>query len=108
MARKEGKATPKVISAWLYTDAGAIPLDTAEWYTWLESGQTFYVETPDGSYTARCEKRGRHGYVFWYGYKMVGKRQYKVYVGKSEDLSSAKLRDAAQRLADKVAAQSAV
>jgi LuxR family transcriptional regulator, maltose regulon positive regulatory protein len=102
MPRKEHHSTPTIISHFLYTDLAAIPLDTSAWFAWLEQRCTFYFDSPLGSFTARCEPRANA--LFWYAFRRYRKHLYKTYLGRSADLSSARLLNVAQLLAHKAGA----
>lgn len=96
MARKENKRTPKVIGRTLYTEAESVALDSPAWFAWLSSHTAFYLDLPDGSFTARREARG--GALFWYAFRRYRSRLSKVYLGRSADLCYARLLWAAQAL----------
>lgn len=99
MARKEHKITPKVIGTMLYSESDGIRLETPAWYDWLERHTTFYLESPDGSFTARQEARGSGS--FWYAFRRVQRKLYKSYLGRSADLTHARLQHVARQLAER-------
>ena len=99
MARKEHKLTPKVIGVMLYSDSDGILLETAAWYDWLEEHTTFYLESPEGTFTARREARADGS--FWYAFRRVRRKLYKSYLGRSTDLTCERLRQVARRLAER-------
>jgi hypothetical protein len=99
MARKEHKQTPKVIGVVLYSDTDGIQLETTAWYDWLAGHTTFYLEAPEGTFTARREVRG--GGSFWYAFRRVRRRLYKEYLGRSTDLTCERLKQVAHRLAER-------
>jgi LuxR family transcriptional regulator, maltose regulon positive regulatory protein len=102
MPRREHKATPKVVSGWLYHEDGAVKLDTAEWQAWLQDARSFYFESVDGSsFTATKERRKDHD-EYWYANRRAHKHLYRAYLGKSENLTMARLVDVARQLDDKV------
>jgi hypothetical protein len=100
MARKEHKTTPKVVWQTLYTDSAAVPLESPAWFDWLAHNTTFYFEWPDGTFTARRELRG--SVVFWYAFRRHRSKLYKAYVGRTVDLTHARLLAVAEHLAEKV------
>jgi LuxR family transcriptional regulator, maltose regulon positive regulatory protein len=102
MARKEHKTTPKVIWRTLYTMTGALPVESPLWFDWLASNASFYLESPAGTFTARRELR--NGCSFWYAFRRQRNRLYKAYLGKSADLTHARLLAVAQHLAEKAGA----
>ena len=99
MTRKEHKTTPKVVWQTLYTDSAAVPLESASWFDWLAHNALFYLESPDGTFTARREVRG--GAAFWYAFRRHHNKLYKAYLGRSADLTHARLLAVAQHLAEK-------
>ena len=80
----------------------AIPLDSPAFFDWLSLHSTFYFDSPIGSFTARREPRAAS--FFWYAFRRYHKRLYKAYLGRSADLSTARLLQVAQFLADKAGA----
>ena len=101
MPRRENKTTAKVIDGVLYHETGSFSVESSEWWTWLKRGETFYVETNAGTFTARCEERPVIvGGPYWYAYRRRVKL-YKLYLGKSEELTKVHLAEAAQLLADR-------
>jgi LuxR family maltose regulon positive regulatory protein len=78
--------------------AGSITVGTPAWFAWLESATTFSFSGPTGSFTARKEGRARGG-GYWKAYRTAHGTQRRVYVGKSADLTLARLNDAAATLA---------
>jgi LuxR family transcriptional regulator, maltose regulon positive regulatory protein len=99
MARKEHKTTPKVVWQTLYTDSAAVPLGSPLWFEWLSGNATFYLESPSGSFTARRELSG--GAAFWYAFRRQRNKLYKAYLGRSADLTHARLHTVARQLAEK-------
>jgi hypothetical protein len=99
MPRKEHHATPTVIAHFLYTELGALPLDTPAWFDWLAHHSTFYLDSPLGTFTARQEPRASG--FFWYAFRRYRKHLFKAYLGRTPDLTSARLLEVAQQLAHK-------
>lgn len=99
MARKEHKTTPKVVWQTLYTESTAVPLESAAWFEWLAHNALFYLEAPDGTFTARREVRGSGS--FWYAFRRQRNTLYKADLGRSADLTHARLLAVAQQLAEK-------
>ena len=102
MPRKEHHSTPAVVGRFLYSDLPALPLDSPAFFDWLTCHSTFYFDSPLGSFTARREPRAAS--CFWYAFRRYRKHLYKAYLGRPADLSSARLLQVAQRLAEKVGA----
>ena len=102
MPRKEHLTTPIIIARFLYSELPAIPLDSPAWFDWLTLHSTFYFDSPLGTFTARREPRANA--FFWYAFRRYHKRLFKLYLGRSADLTSARLLKVAQLLAHKVGA----
>jgi LuxR family maltose regulon positive regulatory protein len=106
MSRAENKTTPKVIGDMLYHDQGGLTVGSAAWFAWLDQDEhsAFYVETSAGTFTARKEQRrsGRFPRCYWYAYRKQASKLHKMYLGRSEELTSARLVEVAQRLSDQV------
>lgn len=98
MARKSSKSTPTIIDGLLYTndpEETGINLKT-EWnwfYGWLEDNPSFYFQHETGGFSARRQHHG-NGW-FWYAYKRISGRLFKVYLGGPEALTLDKLTEAA-------------
>lgn len=75
------------------------------WYAWLqgESHTSFAYKSDAGSFTARREKQRRGWY--WYAYRKRENKLRKAYLGKSEELTLARLRLIAAVLAGQNEAQ---
>ncbi len=99
MARAEHKTTAKVFGGWLYWEAEAVPLETPAWLDWLAVHTTFYLDSAQGTFTARRELRWSTHY--WYAYRRYHGALSKAYLGKAEALTRARLQMVAQALADK-------
>lgn len=102
MARKEHKTTPKLVWQTLYTDSAAVVLESPLWFDWLSSNATFYLESQEGTFTARREVRG--GAAFWYAFRRHRNKLYKAYLGRTADLTYARLLAVARQLAEKAGA----
>lgn len=74
-----------------------IPVGSQQWYTWLEGNTSFVFEGNTGHLTARREKR--RGGTYWYGYRRRGGTLYKTYLGRSHELTQARLEQASATLA---------
>ena len=101
---------PEVSDGRLWGDhlpgGGSIPLDSPQWFTWLEAPTTTsfayallnhqqgYI---DGFMTVRKERRQR-GASYWFAYRRAGSRVRKLYLGRSLRLTQAHLAAAATRL----------
>jgi LuxR family maltose regulon positive regulatory protein len=76
------------------------PIDSSDWYTWINQQQTFSFATDHGSFVARKEKRSSGTY--WYAYQSKGGKIYVAYLGKSDTLTLKKLKETLSRLDAKV------
>jgi LuxR family maltose regulon positive regulatory protein len=75
-------------------------LDTPLWYAWLETATTFTFTCEEGSFTAHKARAGnRRGGWYWRAYRRKRGRLSRCYLGVSTNLTLAKLREAARRLA---------
>src|SRR5258706_102348 len=68
------------------------------WFAWLDSVSSFTFQGQQGQLTARKESR-RWGEGYWYAYRRVGERLTKKYLGRTADLTLARLEEAASLLA---------
>src|SRR5215469_2023171 len=64
--------------------------DSPAWFAWLEQVSSFAFAGHSGHYTARKEVKQR-GDRYWYAYLAIGEHLTKKYLGKSIDLSLARL-----------------
>jgi chromosome segregation ATPase len=79
-------------------DGKVFELDSCKGSAWLESISSFRYE-PTGAnkpYTVRQETK--KGGDYWYGYRKVAGKLHKKYIGKSSELSTAKLEEIAEAL----------
>jgi ATP/maltotriose-dependent transcriptional regulator MalT len=89
--------------AYVYEPHVATPMLTVEtpaWYTWLEQTSTFTFQGQLGLFTARKERvaNGR-GDQYWRAYRRYKGKLHRVYLGKTAQLTLARLNDAAETLA---------
>ena len=72
--------------------------DEQDWLSWLDAIPSFTFQGQQGMLLARKESRQRReGY--WYAYRRVGERLSKQYLGRTADLTLARLEEAATMLA---------
>jgi LuxR family maltose regulon positive regulatory protein len=98
-------AIPRVIDNHLLPPESAdasfppIPIGSEAWYAWLTQPvpRSFAFSSPQGTSTARREER--HGTWYWYAYRSQSGRLHKAYLGKSEELTLARLHEVATVLA---------
>jgi LuxR family transcriptional regulator, maltose regulon positive regulatory protein len=72
--------------------------DDEPWFMWLTSHTSFSFQGKYGRLNLQKEKRSRGGEGYWYAYRRQGKHTVKKYVGRTPDLSIARLEDLAQLL----------
>jgi len=68
--------------------------ESRAWFVWLDEAPSFTFQGKAGSYIARKEAN-RPGQGYWYAYIRTGKKLLKKYVGKTDDLTLARLEDVA-------------
>jgi chromosome segregation ATPase len=92
-------AIASVVQGLIETEDGKVfELDSCKGSVWLESIGSFRYE-PTGAnkpYTVRQETK--KGGDYWYGYRKVAGKLHKKYIGKSSELSTAKLEEIAEAL----------
>src|SRR5712691_8488262 len=73
----------------------SILVGSAGWYVWLNDVDTrsFAYHSVGGTLTARREQQ--HGHWYWYAYRSQHGDLHKAYLGKAEEVTSARLHDAA-------------
>src|SRR6516164_1111982 len=93
---------PKYTLAWspaievyeLYQTRGREALrivpDSPEWFAWLDQTSSFAFVGKRGHYTARKEAKQRGGH-YWSAYRATSEHLVKKYLGKTTDLSLARL-----------------
>ncbi|HEX6797729.1 MAG TPA: LuxR C-terminal-related transcriptional regulator [Ktedonobacterales bacterium] len=97
---------PQVIAEVLHShsqdqpEEHTIALDSPEWFDWLAQPTTrsFELRHALGNVTVRKERRQRGG-DYWVAYHRTGRRLRKAYLGKSQQLTAARLHQAAAQLA---------
>jgi LuxR family maltose regulon positive regulatory protein len=87
---------PVVRNGHLQLEGQPTAVGTDAWRAWLAAGQSFIVEGAGGRFTARAELR--QGAPYWYAYRRHDGRLRKIYLGKADDLSPARLAEAELRL----------
>src|SRR5437016_14255495 len=75
-------------------------VDTPDWYAWLRTASIFTFHSEHGTFTARKERAGsRRGGEYWKAYRRRHGKLYRVYLGKSEQLTLERLNAIAVLLA---------
>src|SRR5215469_4601908 len=64
--------------------------ESRAWFAWLDKSSSFAFQGKAGSYTMRKEAN-RPGEGYWYAYVRTGEKLLKKYVGKTADLTLARL-----------------
>lgn len=78
-----------------------IAVGTPAWDHWLSDATAFVVEQEGATFTARKERAGnRRGGWYWRAYRTRDGVRRRVYLGKAEELTPTRLREAAALLAD--------
>ena len=92
-------AIASVVQGLIKTEDGKVfELDSCKGSAWLDSVSSFRYE-PTGvnkPYTVRQETK--KGGDYWYGYRKLAGKLHKKYIGKSSELSTAKLEEIAEAL----------
>ena len=79
---------------------GEIISESSAWFAWLQDISSFAFRDRSGvHYTVRKEHVQRNG-PYWYGYRSFHGRTVKRYVGRTADLSLARLEEMAERFTD--------
>ncbi|GHO90302.1 helix-turn-helix transcriptional regulator [Reticulibacter mediterranei] len=79
---------------------GEIISERSAWFAWLQDISSFAFQSQSGvHYTVRKEHVQRNG-PYWYGYRSFHGRTVKRYVGRTADLSLARLEEVAERFTD--------
>lgn len=96
--------TPRVQQGLLKArDECNIAVGTPDWYVWLEQNSAFGFACAGGTFTAR--KESRSGSQYWYAYRRRQGLLHSAYLGKSRDLTLARLSEVAIALATTSPAQ---
>lgn len=92
-------AIPSVVQGTIETEDGkVIELDSPKGSTWLESIGSFRFEPVEKNKPYTVRKESGKGGDYWYGYRKVAGKLHKKYIGKSSELSTAKLDEIAEAL----------
>ncbi len=82
---------------WLYEhDHLLLEADSASWFTWLTTHTSFSFRGRDGHCNLLKETRKKSDAGYWYAYQRQGTRVAKRYVGRSVELSTARLEEIAR------------
>jgi LuxR family maltose regulon positive regulatory protein len=78
-------------------DIPPVEVESATWFAWLDQVSSFRFRGQAGGYTARKESR-RYGATYWYAYVRLAGKLVKRYLGRSADLTLARLEERAEAL----------
>jgi hypothetical protein len=107
-----GANLPRISEQWVYgveVPSGNVQLDSAAWFAWLAAETTTRFSYPlfdpqvgyiVGFVTVRKERRQR-GSAYWVAYRRLGGQVRKVYLGRSEAVTSQRLHAVGCRLQGK-------
>ena len=100
------RTTPQVVNDMLTDHGGpeSIVVGSPAWFAWLEQARLFAFRSTAGTFTARQEGRARGG-AYWRAYRTIGGRQRRAYLGRSADLTLARLWAVAAQLTADLPAQ---
>jgi len=92
--------------AHVYTELSLVPLlavETPAWYVWVEEVTQFTFQSQYGAFSARKERvaNGRGG-SYWRAYRRKQGKLYRIYLGKNDQLTLARLNAVAQELAGRL------
>src|SRR5438128_511673 len=79
-------------------DQYAVLGEDEQWFRWLSVRSSFSFQGQCGHLTLRKEPRPRGGEGYWYAYRTQNKRTVKKYVGRTADLTIARLEVTAKAL----------
>src|SRR5215831_17141005 len=92
------RATPTLIWSAEQTSYGLfvqkealLQAESPAWFAWLATHTSFSFQGQHGSLHLQKETRPRGKEGYWYAYRRQGKHMVKHYVGRSADLSMARL-----------------
>src|SRR5215831_2188164 len=85
---------------WQEGQEQVLTVGTAAWFAWLETASTFAFVSEAGTFTARREQAGhKRGGWYWKAYRKQQGKLSSHYLGKSETVTLARLREVAQAFA---------
>src|SRR5690606_16459922 len=73
----------------LLTSDEPIAVGSSLWFEWLATAKKFSFKYPNGGFMAQCELRRNKSY--WYAYRRRDGKLFKVYLGKTEELTFERL-----------------
>jgi LuxR family transcriptional regulator, maltose regulon positive regulatory protein len=98
--------TPWVREGRVRTASGLfIALDTPAWFAWLHDFAAFGYSCRSCLLRLTLRREQRRHQHYWYGYTKFNAKLHNVYLGKSEQLTHARLEQACQQLWQQVKPQ---
>ncbi|MEG5018534.1 MULTISPECIES: hypothetical protein [unclassified Microcoleus] len=92
-------AIPSVMQGLIEVEGGKVfELDSPQGATWLRLTPSFRYEPIGASKPCTVRKESGKGGDYWYGYRKMSGRLHKKYIGKSSEVSTAKLEEVAEAL----------
>ena len=92
-------AIPSVMQGLIEVEGGKVfELDSPQGATWLRLTPSFRYEPIGASKPYTVRKESGKGGDYWYGYRKMSGRLHKKYIGKSSEVSTAKLEEVAEAL----------
>jgi hypothetical protein len=101
MVRTANKTTPVIIGneflGEIYVDGQPIGMTVGDWefQGWLAGVNVFYFQHKAGTFTARLEPQ-RRGF-FWYAYRRIQGKTYKLYIGKPSSVDMGRMVEIAKK-----------
>jgi len=92
-------AIPSVVQGLVWLDENnRFNLDSTKGRAWLESVSSFRFQPKPGKKPYTVRKESGKGGDYWYGYRKQDGKLHKKYIGKSSEISTAKLEEIAEAL----------
>jgi chromosome segregation ATPase len=91
-------AIPSVVQGTVEFAGKVFEVDSPRGLTWLESVTSFRYEPTGGNKSYTVRKESGKGGNYWYGYRKMSGKLHKKYIGKSSEISTAKLEEIAEAL----------
>ena len=89
---------PSVVQGTVEIEGKVFELISPKGSAWLESTTSFRFEPTGANKPYTVRKESGKGGDYWYGYRKVAGRLHKKYVGKTSEISTAKLEEIAEAL----------
>jgi chromosome segregation ATPase len=90
-------AIPSVVQGLIKTEGGKVfKFESSKGSAWLESASSLRYEPTGANKPYTVRKEAGKGGDYWYGYRKVAGKLHKKYIGKTSELSTAKLEEIAE------------